>query len=71
MSYAQKPLPCDPLGARNYLAVSGGGSDGAFGAGLLVGPRQAPARNSMWLPVSARARSSHPLHFLGPTTMLS
>jgi hypothetical protein len=27
----------NPLDTRNYLAVSGGGSDGAFGAGLLVG----------------------------------
>jgi len=44
MSYAQKPLPCDPLGARNYLAVSGGGSDGAFGAGLLVGWSEAGTR---------------------------
>jgi Patatin-like phospholipase len=34
----------DPLGARNYLAVSGGGSDGAFGAGLLVGWSEAGTR---------------------------
>jgi Patatin-like phospholipase len=27
----------NPSGAMSYLAVSGGGSDGAFGAGLLVG----------------------------------
>src|SRR5262249_13078226 len=27
----------NPSGVRNYLALSGGGSDGAFGAGLLVG----------------------------------
>jgi len=27
----------NPSGVMNYLAVSGGGSDGAFGAGLLVG----------------------------------
>ena len=26
-----------PLPPANYLAISGGGEDGAFGAGLLVG----------------------------------
>ena len=36
-----------PLPPAFYLAVSGGGEDGAFGAGLLVGwTEQARARNS-------------------------
>jgi hypothetical protein len=34
----------DPSGVMNYLAVSGGGSDGAFGAGLLVGWSEARTR---------------------------
>jgi hypothetical protein len=34
----------DPSGVMNYLAVSGGGSDGAFGAGLLVGWSEASTR---------------------------
>src|SRR5262245_55835745 len=34
----------DPSGTMSYLAVSGGGSDGAFGAGLLVGWSEAGTR---------------------------
>src|SRR5215510_13216268 len=34
----------DPSGLMSYLAVSGGGSDGAFGAGLLVGWSEAGTR---------------------------
>lgn len=34
----------DAHSARNYLAISGGGSDGAFGAGLLVGWSDAGSR---------------------------
>src|SRR5215470_2042189 len=34
----------NPSGVMNYLAVSGGGSDGAFGAGLLVGWSEAGTR---------------------------
>jgi hypothetical protein len=34
----------NPSGVLNYLAISGGGSDGAFGAGLLVGWSEAGAR---------------------------
>lgn len=34
----------DPLPTANFLAVSGGGDDGAFGAGLLVGWTQAGDR---------------------------
>jgi predicted acylesterase/phospholipase RssA len=34
----------DPSGVMNYLAISGGGSDGAFGAGLLVGWSEAGTR---------------------------
>lgn len=33
-----------PLPPANYLAISGGGDDGAFGAGLLVGWTQAGDR---------------------------
>jgi len=34
----------NPSGVMSYLAVSGGGSDGAFGAGLLVGWSEAGTR---------------------------
>ena len=47
----------DPSGVMSYLAVSGGGSDGAFGAGLLVGWSEAGTRpSSTWSPASAPAR---------------
>ena len=40
-----------------FLAVSGGGDDGAFGAGLLwAGPRPEPDPNSRGSPASAPAR---------------
>jgi hypothetical protein len=37
-----------PLPPANYLSISGGGEDGAFGAGLLVGWTEAPGRRSSW-----------------------
>ena len=47
----------DPNAPVNFLAVSGGGSDGAFGAGLLVGWSDvAPVHHSSWSPASAQAR---------------
>ena len=41
-----KPVNGKPP-VRTFLAMSGGGDDGAFGAGLLtVGPRAATGRSS-------------------------
>jgi len=56
----------DPSGLMNYLAVSGGGSDGAFGAGLLVGWSEAGTRPKFDLVtgVSTGALIA-PLAFLG------
>jgi Patatin-like phospholipase len=34
---ALRGLPATQLPAANYLAISGGGDDGAFGAGIMVG----------------------------------
>ena len=34
---------------RNYLSISGGGSDGAFGAGLLKGWSESGTRPEMWV----------------------
>jgi Patatin-like phospholipase len=57
----------DPSGVMNYLAVSGGGSDGAFGAGLLVGWSDAGTRPQfdMVTGISTGALIA-PLAFLGP-----
>lgn len=52
---------------HNYLAISGGGANGAFGAGLLVGWTEAGTRPefSMVTGVSTGALSA-PFAFLGP-----
>ncbi len=57
----------DPLPPANYLAISGGGNDGAFGAGLLVGWTQAGDRPTFKLVtgVSTGALIA-PFAFLGP-----
>lgn len=56
-----------PLSPANYLAISGGGDDGAFGAGLLVGWTQAGNRPTFKLVtgVSTGALIA-PFAFLGP-----
>ena len=56
-----------PLPAANYLAISGGGEDGAFGAGLLVGWTAAGTRPSFKLVtgISTGALTA-PFAFMGP-----
>ena len=56
-----------PLPPASYLAISGGGDDGAFGAGLLVGWTQAGDRPTFKLVtgVSTGALIA-PFAFLGP-----
>ncbi len=56
-----------PLPPANYLAVSGGGEDGAFGAGLLVGWTNQGSRPQFKLTtgVSTGALTA-PFAFLGP-----
>ncbi len=56
-----------PLPPANYLAVSGGGEDGAFGAGLLVGWTETGTRPEFKLVtgVSTGALTA-PFAFLGP-----
>ena len=48
--------PGGELPTAYMLSLSGGGDDGAFGAGLMAGPRMATAPNSNWSPASAPAR---------------
>lgn len=57
-----------PLPPAHYLAISGGGDDGAFGAGLLVGWTQAGDRPTFNLVtgISTGALIA-PFAFLGPT----
>jgi predicted acylesterase/phospholipase RssA len=56
-----------PLPTANYLAISGGGEDGAFGAGLLVGWTEAGTRPEFKLVtgISTGALTA-PFAFLGP-----
>jgi hypothetical protein len=56
-----------PLLAANYLAISGGGDDGAFGAGLLVGWSERGTR-PMFMGVSGVSAGAliAPFVFLGP-----
>ncbi len=56
-----------PLPTANFLAISGGGEDGAFGAGLLVGWSAAGTRPEfkMVTGISTGALSA-PFAFLGP-----
>lgn len=56
-----------PLAPANYLAISGGGEDGAFGAGLLVGWTEAGTRPEFKLVtgISTGALTA-PFAFLGP-----
>jgi len=56
-----------PLPTANFLAISGGGEDGAFGAGLLVGWSEAGTRPEfkMVTGISTGALSA-PFAFLGP-----
>ena len=54
--------------ARNYLAVSGGGSNGAFGAGLLSGWTAAGTRPEFTIVTGISTGSLiAPFAFLGPT----
>lgn len=57
-----------PLPPANFLAISGGGEDGAFGAGLLVGWTEAGGRPEfkMVTGVSTGALTA-PFAFLGPS----
>jgi len=57
-----------PLPLANYLAISGGGEDGAFGAGLLVGWTQQGSRPQFKLAtgISTGALTA-PFAFLGST----
>jgi len=57
----------DPLPAANYLAISGGGENGAFGAGLLVGWTAAGTRPEFKVVtgISTGALTA-PFAFLGP-----
>jgi len=62
--------PPDPNGRRpaaNFLAISGGGDDGAFGAGLLVGWTEAGTRPQFQVVtgISTGALTA-PFAFLGP-----
>ena len=58
MRQANGLAPDAPVAQVPLLAVSGGGEDGAFGAGLLCGwSEQGPAPPSNWSPASAPARS--------------
>jgi len=56
-----------PLPTANYLAISGGGEDGAFGAGLLVGWSETGTRPEFKLVtgISTGALTA-PFAFLGP-----
>lgn len=56
-----------PLPPVNYLAISGGGEDGAFGAGLLIGWTEAGTRPEFKLVtgISTGALTA-PFAFLGP-----
>src|SRR5262249_52462412 len=56
-----------PLPTANFLAISGGGGDGAFGAGLLVGWTEAGARPEFKVVtgISTGALTA-PFAFLGP-----
>jgi patatin-like phospholipase len=56
-----------PLPPANYLAISGGGEDGAFGAGLLIGWTAAGTRPEFKLVtgISTGALTA-PFAFLGP-----
>jgi len=56
-----------PLPPANFLAISGGGEDGAFGAGLLVGWTEAGTRPEFKLVtgISTGALTA-PFAFLGP-----
>jgi len=57
----------DPLPAANYLAISGGGENGAFGAGLLIGWTAAGTRPEFKVVtgISTGALTA-PFAFLGP-----
>lgn len=63
----QAGLPDGPLPAANYLVISGGGDDGAFGAGLLVGWTRSGQRPEFKVVtgISAGALIA-PFAFLGP-----
>jgi len=58
----------DEIGSMNFLAISGGASDGAFGAGILTGLTERGARPEFVFVsgVSAGALIA-PLAFLGPS----
>ena len=61
-----------PLPPANFLAVSGGGEDGAFGAGLLIGWTAAGTRPEFKLVtgISTGALTA-PFAFLDPPTTIS
>src|SRR6266436_2970439 len=58
-----------PIPAESLLAISGGGDDGAFGAGVLVGWSESRTRPSFKIVtgISTGALIA-PLAFVGPTT---
>jgi predicted acylesterase/phospholipase RssA len=64
---ARRPPGTPPVGTANLLAVSGGGEDGAFGAGLLCGWTQSGRRPVFHLVtgVSTGALTA-PFAYLGP-----
>lgn len=67
MAYRAKTGQKDPLPPANFLAISGGGDDGAFGAGLLCGWTKAGTRPDFKLVtgISTGALIA-PFAFLGP-----
>jgi hypothetical protein len=67
LAYRDKTGQTDPLPPANYLAISGGGDDGAYGAGLLCGWTAAGNRPEFKLVtgISTGALIS-PFAFLGP-----
>ena len=55
---------------HNYLAISGGGANGAYGAGLLVGWTASGTRPEFNMVTGvSTGRSRHPLRFLVQTMM--
>ena len=60
----------NPSGPRQHivLALSGGGPDGAFGAGFLTaGPRAATGHNSRLSPAASAGALMAPFAFIGPS----
>jgi predicted acylesterase/phospholipase RssA len=66
-TFRQYPAPAALRGPRTYLALSGGGADGAYGAGVLIGWTETGKRPSFSIVsgVSTGALIA-PFAFLGP-----